>query len=387
MNFQKNSNIAKFSLAFLTENKIWPLLDPKPNDDLLSDSCSFTSYFDSWPATAQKKTTKSRPMLAIYNPATNVMRAFELEIANKLKKKGIIKEDDPFEGVRLIQENHVELAMPPQYNPSRGSKLLGVTKSDKDDSAISNHTCFIMDSGFIVFDTDAMPKYVMDGIKTCVVRPTRTPYTYLVCDQAACMKVYDIQKETETILRIDLTPGFYMVNINTIMNGTHDMFKITSSAAGKNIDLSHSNFSDRFAFFKNNSAVEITPELHTNVINFMGISSRSEYLIWREHRGFFSALNRNGQIQTWSIATGNKLYNLKTENYEKVFKNFEIYSADGSDKSYHGNHYNFGSSSKSLIVSKTPLLKFEKAAQLQEYEQKAMKNHRFDAEFLNPNIL
>ena len=86
--------------------------------------------------------------------------------------------------------------------------------------------------------------------------------------------------------------------------------------------MSRSNFSDRIAFFKDNSQVNIMPELHLNLVNMMGISVKSEYLIWREKGGLFSAFHRCGQIQTWSIATGNKLYNMKIPMNGLDFKNF-----------------------------------------------------------------
>jgi hypothetical protein len=57
----------------------------------------------------------------------------------------------------------------------------------------------------------------------------------------------------------------------------------------------------------------------------MSVSQKSDYLIWRESDGFFSAMMRNGTIQTWSLATGNKLYNLKTKKFGDKFLNFDVY--------------------------------------------------------------
>jgi hypothetical protein len=57
----------------------------------------------------------------------------------------------------------------------------------------------------------------------------------------------------------------------------------------------------------------------------MSVSQKSDYLIWRESDGFFSAMMRNGTIQTWSLATGNKLYNLKTKKFGDKFLNYDVY--------------------------------------------------------------
>ena len=35
---------------------------------------------------------------------------------------------------------------------------------------------------------------------------------------------------------------------------------------------------------------------------------KSEYLIWREKNGFFTALDYHGKLCTWSLATGKLLY-------------------------------------------------------------------------------
>ena len=35
---------------------------------------------------------------------------------------------------------------------------------------------------------------------------------------------------------------------------------------------------------------------------------KSEYLIWREKNGFFTALDGQGDLLTWSLVTGKLLY-------------------------------------------------------------------------------
>ena len=73
---------------------------------------------------------------------------------------------------------------------------------------------------------------------------------------------------------------------------------------GSNIELSFSNFAQRMVYIKNYSKAVIIPYVHRNTINLMGVSQKDEYLIWREKGGFFSAMNRLGEIQTWSLASG-----------------------------------------------------------------------------------
>lgn len=50
------------------------------------------------------------------------------------------------------------------------------------------------------------------------------------------------------------------------------------------------------------------PFPHLNVINCVGMGQKSEYLIWREKNGFFTALDRKSNLLTWSLASGKLLY-------------------------------------------------------------------------------
>ena len=66
-------------------------------------------------------------------------------------------------------------------------------------------------------------------------------------------------------------------------------------------------------------------------------------------------MNRYGTIQTWSLATGAKLYNLNTEKFTKRFEDFEVYQSSDVDPSYKRDYFNFRHKSRSLIISKMPI--------------------------------
>jgi hypothetical protein len=48
----------------------------------------------------------------------------------------------------------------------------------------------------------------------------------------------------------------------------------------------------------------MVPVPHRNTINFLGMQPKKEYLIWRESRGVFTALDKKGMIRAWVIGTG-----------------------------------------------------------------------------------
>ena len=82
----------------------------------------------------------------------------------------------------------------------------------------------------------------------------------------------------------------------------------------------------------------------------------TEYLVWREKNGFFTALDKRGSLQTWSLLTGKKLYSEEQKedaSYDHVCK-YEVYKTDEKDITYTRDFYNLESCSLNLLKSKQP---------------------------------
>ena len=47
---------------------------------------------------------------------------------------------------------------------------------------------------------------------------------------------------------------------------------------------------------------------HRNTVNFLGMQPKENYLIWREKNGFFTAMEKSGQLHTWAMASGKHLF-------------------------------------------------------------------------------
>jgi len=73
----------------------------------------------------------------------------------------------------------------------------------------------------------------------------------------------------------------------------------------------------RISFVENFSAIQLLPLIHKNTIPFVGMQSRDQYLICREKNGFFTALDLQGELHTWSIPTGNHLFEKPDEELGK----------------------------------------------------------------------
>lgn len=85
------------------------------------------------------------------------------------------------------------------------------------------------------------------------------------------------------------------------------------------------------------------------------------YIIWREKKGFFTALSKNGELSTWSILTGKLLYQLQQENdaSPENLADYELYQADPDDITYTRSFYNLKDRSLSLLRTVMPIRNYE----------------------------
>ena len=75
--------------------------------------------------------------------------------------------------------------------------------------------------------------------------------------------------------------------------------------------------SQRLAFMPNFSSLVTMPIPHFNTLSMIGMEKKNEYLIWRKSiDGFFTALDKHGDMYTWSYSNGKILYknSLKYQN-------------------------------------------------------------------------
>jgi folate-dependent tRNA-U54 methylase TrmFO/GidA len=62
--------------------------------------------------------------------------------------------------------------------------------------------------------------------------------------------------------------------------------------------------SQRLIYLKNSEMIHIVPPLHRTTINFMGMSSRNNYLATKKYKDKFYALDRYNTITTWDAVNG-----------------------------------------------------------------------------------
>ena len=80
------------------------------------------------------------------------------------------------------------------------------------------------------------------------------------------------------------------------------------------------------------NSIQIVPTLHRNVINFMGMLPREEYLACKKIKDKFMAFDKKNYITTWNILTGK----LEVQNYvDNVdFSQYIIYIYTETDLAY-----------------------------------------------------
>ena len=95
------------------------------------------------------------------------------------------------------------------------------------------------------------------------------------------------------------------------------------------------------------------------------MQDKSDYLIWREKDGFFTALDKGGSLVTWSLMTGKLLYieHQKADACDQKIADYEVYRADKNDITYTQGFYNQVHSSVQLLKTAEPVRKdvFEEA--------------------------
>lgn len=58
------------------------------------------------------------------------------------------------------------------------------------------------------------------------------------------------------------------------------------------------------------------PFPHLNSYGLVGISHKKDYVLWRETKGYFTALNRYGNLLTWSLGTGKLFLSEKAPDFD-----------------------------------------------------------------------
>jgi len=144
--------------------------------------------------------------------------------------------------------------------------------------------------------------------------------------------------------------GLYVYDIAKLLQGRIEKYKIAKAIGGICNHVDNSMFSDRFSFVQDYNNIVVVPFPHLNHVNCVGMAQKHEYLMWRQKNGFFTALDKQGELLTWSLLSGKLLYIEDQNNTDQMeneragsknnCKGYEVYRADEKDITYTRNFYN-----------------------------------------------
>ena len=111
----------------------------------------------------------------------------------------------------------------------------------------------------------------------------------------------------------------------------------------------------------NFSRLVFMPIPHFNIISMIGMGQKLEYLIWRKSiDGFFTGLEPDGDLITWSYTNGKMIYKNKNRSpaaaaSPKCLEGYAVYRTDESDNTYCRDLYELADGTYQLLASKMPV--------------------------------
>ncbi len=118
----------------------------------------------------------------------------------------------------------------------------------------------------------------------------------------------EVTKEKEEFEMHRKPAGFYVIDTNRLFKGKFEIYKLVSAISGVNSHIDNSKFGDIFSFLMDYNHIAMIPFPHLNKIELSGMAQKEDYTIWREKNNFFTDMDDEGYLRTWSMLTGAMLY-------------------------------------------------------------------------------
>jgi hypothetical protein len=91
--------------------------------------------------------------------------------------------------------------------------------------------------------------------------------------------------------------GLYAYDLKMLASqGDLITYRLKAAIVGVNRHIDFCDNSQRISFLKDFDTIDMVPVPHRNTINFLGMKSKRNYIIWRESDGLLTALLENGQL-------------------------------------------------------------------------------------------
>ena len=166
----------------------------------------------------------------------------------------------------------------------------------------------------IIYDDKQKPKLIYEGLKIRECASVHDNYLYTISDAIetpfSLTDYRNDEAEVDHPIQESFCPsGFYVYDMDDLFGGRTTKYKLASTVGGFANILDDSKFADRISFLQSFDNIVMMPFPHVNLLSCVGMGHKSEYLIWREKNGFFTALDTNNNLLTWATLNGKMLYN------------------------------------------------------------------------------
>ena len=163
-----------------------------------------------------------------------------------------------------------------------------------------------------IYSRDMKLRLIFEGLNIRGCQSVHHRYLYTISDTiTVAPKITKVEKgmQPEPVKNhVFTSSGFYCYDLEALLKGKVEKYKLAASIGGQCSLLSKSKFGNRFSFLNSYDSLIVIPFPHVNLIECVGMGHKSEYLIWREKNGFFTALDQHSKLLTWSLVTGKLLY-------------------------------------------------------------------------------
>ena len=102
-----------------------------------------------------------------------------------------------------------------------------------------------------------------------------------------------------------------MYDFSRLIEGNLEVHILSDAMVRSNNHIDYNKQTQTISFIKDYSSIVMIPLLHRNNIKFFGMGDKKDYLIWRQQKGTFTALDKRLDITSWSTVTG-KIIQTKT---------------------------------------------------------------------------
>ena len=186
-----------------------------------------------------------------------------------------------------------------------------------------------------------------------------------------------------------INPGLCVYDFSRLLEGSLEVHMLIDAMVRSNSFIDYNRQTQTISFIKDYKSIVMIPLLHRNNIKFFGMGDKRDYLIWKQHKGTFTALDKKLNLRSWSTVTGKMIHAKRSETWiesnnansleqTKNFsvpnsfkkglqmmvqdkeveikegfsgKKYDLYRANTKDQTYMRNWNSFDEFSFSLIVS------------------------------------